>query len=158
MRDSGDVDFTTDVREGVVVREGLTGSRIAVGALSLAGPSRIGLAARGSGTGAGGSFAVELFLPAGAGGGATGKAGAAPATRVERAELLLPGRAPLAAKDPRAWTVTWTKLDASRGGAVDVDLAGAFDDASGHVAVRAHVTTYVRDVVRPAEGAGGAED
>jgi hypothetical protein len=150
-----DVDFTSDVREGAVLRESLTGTRIELGALSPAGPSHVGLAARDYG-----SFAVELFVPRAAAPAGGNGAGAPPVTvtKVERAEALLPGRAPLVAQAPRALAATWTKLDRSRGAALEVDIAGPFEDASGSFTLHAHVQTFVRDVVMPGADARGPAD
>jgi hypothetical protein len=160
---SSDVDLTPDVRQGVVVLESLSGTRISIGGLSQSEPSHLGLSPEEHGR-----FGVELFMPRAVearGNGTQTAGGATPnaasparganaslAMRVERAQVLLPGRSPWTAADSGSGLAAeWKKLERTRGGLLEIEITGQLTDGSGAHPVRAHVSTYVRDVVRPAD-------
>ena len=82
--------------------------------------------------------------------------GSAPAARIERAELVVPGRAPLSTPGAQSTLVAKIgKLEPVRASpltlAVDGDISGAA--SSWHVHVEA--TTFVRDVVGASDIYGG---
>jgi hypothetical protein len=141
-----DVDFTPDVRGGVVVQESLAGARVVAGTLSPTGLDRLGLSPLDRGR-----FAVSLFVADASGVPAHGgEAPSALGAGVERAEILLPGRASLGGSQAgRELKATWTKFGSIRGSPIEVDVVGEVDDAAGRWKVRAHIATFVRDVVGP---------
>ena len=109
--------------------------RFDLGSASLGGPGFIATSPHAQAT-----FAAQLFAAA------DGKR-----VNVERVELSMPGRAPLATPLARS-TLTATlgqgdKLEHKRGATVAVTLEGDLGDSTGTVHVRVKAATFVRDVV-----------
>jgi hypothetical protein len=159
-----DLDLAPDLARGVVVVEGHDGARVTLGPLSEAGLDFIAPSPF-----VRGSLAVELLVPtaAPAHGGAASQLTTPVAARVVRAELLLPGHAPMSAspfgeesgsepgKGPGAGPRVQSALAARvgdfahvRGSAVAFTVDGDFGVGGSSWHVHAEGTTFVRDVVK----------
>ncbi len=136
-------DLAEELRDGVVVTLGLDGAHVAFGPLNDADDGFVAASLHARPT-----PALELTVPRTR---STSSAEASGPPRLERAELQLPGRSELRAPPSRSTlAVTVTKLELSRGGSVELRVAGDLDDAQGvsrgqHI--RAEMATFVRDVV-----------
>jgi hypothetical protein len=143
--ESFEVDLKPDLTRGVAILEQRDGARVALGPLTEAGLDFIAPSPH-----VRASLALELFVTSGA-------HGAVPAARIERAELLVPGRSPLSTPGAQSTLVAKVdKLEAARAGVVAVVVDGALLGASSTWRVHAEATTFVRDVVRASDVYGGA--
>lgn len=128
-----DVDLAPALARGVVLVERIDGVRFTVGPLTDAGPGFVASSPHVRAT-----LALELLVPAGA-----------KDARVERAELLAPGKPPLAT--PTAHSTLKAKLDKlerRRGGVVTLQIDGVLGDATATSRLHAELTTFVRDIVQ----------
>ncbi|MFO0671677.1 MAG: hypothetical protein U0235_18945 [Polyangiaceae bacterium] len=74
--------------------------------------------------------------------------GNAPKAAVQRLDLVVPGGGTYSAPPtPSALTVTVKKLDATRGGVVELTVDGSVGDAERTYGVHLDAKTFVRDVV-----------
>ncbi len=135
-----DVDLAPDVVRGVTVLQGRDGSRFTLGPLTESGLDFIAPSPN-----VRASLALQIVALAGA-------HGAAPVARVERAELVVPGRPPVSQSTLRA---TLDKLDAARASPVSIVVDGEMSAAGSSWHVHAELTTFVRDVVRASDLYGG---
>jgi hypothetical protein len=128
-------DSGLDVTRGVVLLEQRNGTRLVLGNLQE-GPGPDFLA---SSLHSGPTFAVQMDV---------NERGE---VRIDRAELLLPGRpvirASIAHPTLKAEVEKWER---ERGGNVKLSIDGELSDASAHWRVRAMATTFVRDIVKAA--------
>jgi hypothetical protein len=135
-----EVDMAPDVARGVTLLEQRDGTRLAVGPLTEAGLDFIAPSPH-----VRASLALELFVPA-------GRQGAGPVVRIERAELLVPGRSPLATPGAQSsLTAKVDKLGAARGSPITVVVDGEMSGAGSSWRVHAEMATFVRDVVRASD-------
>ncbi len=137
-------DMTPDLAGGVVLLEQRDGTRFVVGPLTGIGPGFIA-----SSPHVDVSLALEVFAP-------LAKSPPSPErgrnVTLERAELLMLGRPPLAT--PAAHSTlkaTLGKLGRARGDAVSLVVDGDLGDASFGWHMHAEVSTFVRDVVHASE-------
>jgi hypothetical protein len=131
-----DVDLTPYLERGVTIFEQYEGTQVAIGPLSEAGLDFIAPSPNSSG-----SLALELIVPA-------GSANDTGTVRLVRAELLLPGRPPVATQGPRSTLVVkLDKLVRARGGVLKVVVNGTLGTGVSSVRLHAEETTFVRDVV-----------
>lgn len=127
-----DANLAPDLARGLVVLTERGGDRFSVGPLSDSGLGFVAPSPHVQAT-----LALELFASA------DGKR-----VDVNRAELLVPGRAPVATPLARSTLVAKvTKLEPSRGGAASLTVEGTLGDSSGTWRVRLQATSFVRDVV-----------
>jgi hypothetical protein len=139
-----DVDMAPDLARGVTLLEQRDGTRLAIGPLTEAGLDFIAPSPH-----VRASLALELFV-------AAGRQGADPVVRIERAELLVPGRSPLATPGAQSsLTAKLDKLSAARGSPVTVVVSGEISGAGSSWRVHAEAATFVRDVVRASDIYGG---
>ncbi|HEY8089024.1 MAG TPA: hypothetical protein VIF09_14290 [Polyangiaceae bacterium] len=125
--------LTTDLGRGVVLVEQRDGARLQLGPLTEVGP---GFIAPSPHTRA--SLALDLFVTP------DGKR-----SRVDRAELLVPGRAPVSTPAAASTlAVTVDKLEHVRGGRVSLTLDGTLTDSTASWRVHTEASTFVRDVVK----------
>lgn len=127
-----DANLAPDLSRGLVVIAERGGDRFSVGPLSDSGVGFVAASPHVQAT-----LALELFVSS------DGK-------RVEmnRAELLVPGRSPVATPLARSTLVAkLTKLEPVRGGAASLTVDGTLGDSSGAWRVHLQATTFVRDVV-----------
>jgi hypothetical protein len=130
------VDLTPDLERGVTIFEQYEGTRIAIGPLSEAGLDFIAPSPNSSG-----SLALELMVPAGS----TNDTGT---VRLVRAELLLPGRPPVATQGTRSTLVVkLVKLVRARGSVLKIVVDGTLGTGVSSLRLHAEETTFVRDVV-----------
>ena len=122
--------FGLDVSRGVVVLERLDGAHVVVGSLSRAG---MGFVA--GSPNAPKVLAFEVVAPVDP-----------KKARLVQAELDVPGHSTIdvGGSGAAGFVVHVTKLEKRRGGAVELTLEGSLAEG---VAVKAEVTTYVRDIV-----------
>ncbi|MDP9151344.1 MAG: hypothetical protein M3O36_15590, partial [Myxococcota bacterium] len=144
------VDLGPDLEHGVVLLEQRDGVRFVIGPMSEGGP---GFIAPGPHEAA--SLAVALFVRRGSSFvPAPDKGGGLPpsnAAVVEKVELLLPGRAPLATPSVHASLVALVdELEPTRGATLRFKLDGSLENAGGHFEVHVRGATFVRDVVKAA--------
>jgi hypothetical protein len=140
-----DVDLAPDLAHGITVVQQRDGSRLVLGPLSEAGLDFIAPSPH-----VRGSLALALFV-------AAGPHGAAPSVRIERAELVVPGRPPLATPGAQSTlTAKLDRLDAARATPVALVVDGDISAAGSSWRLHAEATTFVRDVVRAADLYGGA--
>ncbi len=134
-----DVDLTTetDIARGVVVRDQRDGAHFVVGPLTDSGLDFVAASPH-----VRPSLALELFQPA-------ATAGKDPdEIRIERAELIVPGHAPLATPIAHSTlTAKLSKFTHARGAPVQFSIVGTLGDAAETLRVRAEVSTFVRDIV-----------
>jgi hypothetical protein len=152
-----DVDLAPDLMRGVTVVVQRDGARIAVGPLAENG---LDFVAPSPHTRA--SLALEIFVPGpspakapsrGRGDGGPGASNA----RIERVELLLPGRSPLSMPGAQSTLVAAVKgALAARGGPIEIELHGDLAASGVRWRVRASATTFVRDVVTSSDLYGGS--
>jgi hypothetical protein len=127
-----DANLAPDLSRGLVIVAERGGDRFSVGPLSDSG---LGFVAPSPHVQA--SLALELFASS------DGKR-----VEVNRAELLVPGRSPVATPLARSTLVAKvTKLEPIRGGAASLTVDGTVGDSSGAWRVHMQATTFVRDVV-----------
>jgi hypothetical protein len=142
-----DVDLRPDLEHGVTLVVDREGTRFVVGPLTDTGLDFVAPSPH-----VRGSLALELLVPAGT--------HAAPiAARVERAELVVPGRPPAATPGARSTLAAKVdKLAATRGAPLTVAVDGDISVSGSSWRVRAQATTFVRDVVKANDvyGAGAA--
>jgi hypothetical protein len=139
-------DLSRELARGLVVVQQRDGARIVLGPLTEAGPGFVASSPHASA-----ALALELFVPP------TGKN-----PRIQRAELQLPGRPPMATPTARSTlTATIDKLEATRGGELRLSVDGELVDSAASQRVHLHATTFIRDIVKSAAivgaslGAGG---
>jgi hypothetical protein len=127
-----DSNLAPDLGRGLVVLTERGGERLSVGPLSDSG---IGFVAPSPHVQA--TLALELFASS------DGKR-----VEVNRAELLVPGHAPVATPLARSTLVAkLTKLESVRGGAAALSVDGTLGDSTGTWRVHLQAATFVRDVV-----------
>lgn len=128
-----------DLRRGVVVDEEPDGAHVFVGSLSEAGFDFIAPSPHVRAT-----FAFQLLAP-----NAGSPSERAYGARLERAELVVPGRAafatPVANSTLRA---TLSRFSPQRGAPLEVSIDGTLGDSAGTWRVHAQIATFVRDVFR----------
>jgi hypothetical protein len=140
-----DLDLAPDLAHGVTVVQQRDGARLVLGPLSEAGLDFVAPSPH-----VRGSLALELFA-------ASGPRGAGPTVRIERAELVVPGRPPLATPGAQSsLTAKLDRLDAARATPIAVVVDGDISAAGSSWRVHAEATTFVRDVVQTADLYGGA--
>jgi hypothetical protein len=130
-----DEDMRADLERGVVLVEGRGGDRIVIGAPSDTDTGFFAASPHVKPT-----LGLELDVPNGA-----------KEARVERVQLVVPGRPPLLT--PVAHGTLAAKLGAlvrERGGEVSLNLDGDLGDAIGTCHVHFEASTFVRDVVKSA--------
>ena len=135
-----DVDLAPDLARGVTIATQRDGARLVIGPLTDSGLDFIAPSPD-----VRASLALELFVPA-------GLHGAEPVVRIERAELIVPGRAPLAT--PGAQSTLVAKLDKlvlARGSAVALVVDGDIGASGSSWHVHAAAKTFVRDVVKASD-------
>jgi hypothetical protein len=127
-----DANVAPDLGRGLVVVTERGGDRFSVGPLSDSGLGFVAPSPHVQAT-----LALELFASS------DGKR-----VEVNRAELLVPGRSPVATPLARSTLVAkLSKLEPARGGAASLTVDGAIGDSSGTWRVHMQATTFVRDVV-----------
>ncbi|HEX8789680.1 MAG TPA: hypothetical protein VF765_01925 [Polyangiaceae bacterium] len=127
-----EANLAPDLARGLVVLTERGGYRFSIGPLSDSGLGFVAPSPHVQAT-----LALELFASS------DGKR-----VEVNRAELLVPGRAPVATPLARSTLVAkLTKLEAFRGGAAALTVDGTLGDSSGNWRVHLQATTFVRDVV-----------
>ena len=149
-----DVDLTPDLARGVTIVEQRDGAQIVLGPLTEAGLDFIAPSPH---TRA--SLALELFLPVLptlAKPSAHAAQGAGTSARIERAELLLPGRLPLSTPGARSTLVaslvaSVDGLALSRASPVKIEVNGDLGSAGSNWHVHAEATTFVRDIVKASD-------
>ena len=152
-----DVDLAPDLMRGVTVVVQRDGARIAFGPLAEYG---LDFVAPSPHTRA--SLALEVFVP-----GPSSKApsrargdggpGAGSSARIDRVELLLPGRSPLSTPGVQSTLVAVVSgALAARGGPIEIELHGDLAASGVRWRVRASATTFVRDVVTSNDLFGGS--
>jgi hypothetical protein len=139
-----DVDLTPDLARGVTLVQQRDGTRLVLGPLTEAGLDFIAPSPH-----VRASLALELTaVPAPRGAGTT--------ARIERAELVVPGRAPLSTPGAQSTlAVKLDKLDPARGSPVAVVVDGDISASGSSWRVHAEAATFVRDVVRSVDVYGG---
>jgi len=122
--------FTLDLSRGVVVLDRIDGAHVVVGSLSKGGGGFLAASPNAPKT-----LAFELVVPTDP-----------KKAHLERAQLDVPGHSPVDVEGSRAGAVVVhvSKLEKRRGGAVEVTLEGTLAEG---IAVKAEVTTFVRDTV-----------
>jgi hypothetical protein len=151
--ESIDVDLAPDLARGVTILVQRDGARFALGPLTEAGLDFIAPSPH-----VRASLALELFVaplatPPKAQRGAD-RADSVP--RIERAELVVPGRSPLSTPGAQSTLAAKIdKLDPARAGVVAVVVDGNISAAGSTWRVHAEATTFVRDVVRARDVYGG---
>jgi hypothetical protein len=139
-----DIDLAPDLARGVMLLQRRDGVQLVLGPLSETGLDFVAPSPH-----VRGSLALELFATA-------GERGAGPIVRIERAELVVPGRPALATPGAQSTlTAKVDKLGAARGSPVAVVVEGNISGAGSSWHVHAEATTFVRDVVRVADLYGG---
>ena len=151
-----DVDLTPDLMRGVTVVVQRDGARIAFGPLAENG---LDFVAPSPHTRA--SLALEVFVPgpspAKAPSRARGDGGPGASARIDRVELLLPGRSPLSMPGVQSSLVAVVSgAMAARGGPIEIELHGDLAASGVRWHVRASATTFVRDVVTSNDLYGGS--
>ena len=132
-----DIDLAPDMAQGVTLVQHRDGVRLVLGPLSETGLDFVAASPH-----VGGSLALELLATAGA-------QGKAPSVRIERAELVVPGRPAVSTPGAQSTLkVTLDKLDAARASPVTVVVEGDIGAAGSSWRLHAELTTFVRDVVR----------
>jgi hypothetical protein len=127
-----DANLAPDLGRGLVVVTERGGDRLSVGPLSDSGLGFVAPSPHVQAT-----LALELFASS------DGKR-----VEVNRAELLVPGRSPVATPLARSTLVAKvSKLEPVRGGAASLTVDGTIGDSSGTWRVHMQATTFVRDVV-----------
>jgi hypothetical protein len=147
-----DVDFGSELRQGLVLQEQLGGSRLAIGAPPGEGPDRFA-----SPTDRHDDVSVELVV-----------APAAPSrkpsgddlrpVRIERIDVTVRGvfhslvaSARTASAGDSALSAKVVSFERVRGGRVDISIEGTFGDGARAPKGRLRIATFVRDVVGPAD-------
>lgn len=139
-----DVDLTPDLARGITLMQQRDGARLVLGPLTETGLDFIAPSPH-----VRASLALELTA-------VTGPHGAGTTARIERAELVVPGRPPLSTPGAQSTlAVKVDKLDPVRGGSVAVVVDGDISASGSSWRVHADAATFVRDVVRPADVYGG---
>jgi hypothetical protein len=147
-----DVDLAADLARGVTVVEQRDGTRITFGPLVEGGLDFIAPSPHTRAT-----LALELFVPV-----STTKqraradAGATSNARIDRVELLLPGRSPVST--PAAESTLVARVDRSgttRGSPIAVEVHGNFGAGGSSWRIHAEATTFVRDIVTSSDLYGG---
>ena len=144
-----DVNLTPDLERGVTLVEERDGTRLVIGPLAETGLDFIAPSPH-----VRASLALEVTVPSGPS--MLEGAGARVSARIERVELLLPGRPPMTT--PGAHSTLVAKVDRlvrARGGAVKVVLDGDLDAAGSSWHLHAEEATFVRDIVRSRDVYGG---
>lgn len=127
-----DANLAADLTRGLVVVSERGGNRFSVGPLSDSGLGFVAPSPHVQAT-----LALEVFASS------DGKR-----VEVERAELLVPGRSPVATPLAHSSLVAKiTQLDPTRGGAASLTVDGTIGDSSGTWRVHLQASTFVRDVV-----------
>jgi hypothetical protein len=127
-----DANLAPDLGHGLVVVTERGGNRLSVGPLSDSGLDFLAPSPHVQAT-----LALELFAAS------DGKR-----VEVDRAELLVPGRSPVATPLARSNLIAKvSKLEPTRGGVVALSVDGTIGDSSGTWRVHLQATTFVRDVV-----------
>jgi hypothetical protein len=122
--------FALDVSRGVVVLNQMDGARVMLGSMNKGGLGFVAPPPNAPKT-----LAFELMVP-----------GDPKKAHLERVQLDVPGHSMIdvAGSKAGAFTVHVTRFEKRYGGAVELTLEGSLDQG---VAVKAEVTTFVRDVV-----------
>jgi len=159
-----DVDLAPDVARGLIIVVHRDGARITLGPLAEGPPDFVAPSPHMRA-----SLALELFvsgvigasglMPSKAQAHARSDAGAASSARIERVELLLPGR--LAISTPGAQstlvaTVTIGGAAPARGSSIELEIHGDLGASGARWHVRASATTFVRDIVTSNDLYGGS--
>ncbi len=127
-----DANLAPDLGRGLVVVAERGGHRFSVGPLNDSGLGFVAPSPHVQAT-----LALELFASS------DGKR-----VEVNRAELLVPGRSPVATPLARSTLVAKiSKLEPTRGGTASLTVDGTIGDSSGTWRVHLQATTFVRDVV-----------
>ena len=127
-----DTNLASDLGRGLVVVAERGGDRFSVGPISDSGLGFVAPSPHVQAT-----LALELFASS------DGKR-----VEVNRAELLVPGRSPVATPLARSTLVAKiSKLEPTRGGTASLTVDGTLGDSSGTWRVHLQATTFVRDVV-----------
>lgn len=134
-------DLGADLERGVVLVEGRDGTRLVLGALPDTGPGFIAASPH-----VRASFGVEVLVP-------TSTRGQGPPieARVERAQLVLPGRPAIAT--PAAHSTLVVKVSAlehERAGSLSLSLEGDLGDSISTRRIHVEASTFVRDIVKAA--------
>ena len=138
-------DMAPELSRGVVLLEERGGLRFVVGPLTEAGPGFIAPSPH-----VGATFALELFAPLIAASPPSPERGQN--VVLERVELLMPGRPPLATPaDHSTLSAKLGKFGRARGDAISLVVDGDFSGATSSWHLHAEVSTFVRDVVRASE-------
>jgi hypothetical protein len=138
-----DADLAADLARGVVFVEQRDGTRFVLGPLTAGGPGFVASSPQ-----AQGSLALELFTPA-LPSSERRPAGATPTGVVRRAELQVPGHAPVTAPPARSTLVAKIEeLEPGRGGPLRLSVEGEMGDGTGSWRVRYRASTFVRDIVK----------
>jgi hypothetical protein len=146
-----------DIRRGIVVSQQRDGTRFVVGPLTEQGLDFVAPSPH-----VRASLAVLAFQSSATGAPATGAPAIAASgsaaknsgeIRIERAELVVPGRAPMATPTAHSTlTVRFSKFDPTRGSPMVFTIDGTLADAADAWRVHAEIATFVRDVVRMTTG------
>lgn len=135
-----------DVRRGVVVEEERDGAHVIVGSLSEAGLDFIAPSPH-----VGATLAFEMVAVA-----ANSSRTKGVDARIERAKLVIPGRALVApAAAPSTLRATLSRFEPKRGAPLDVTIEGTLSSGAGTWRLRGRLATFVRDVVRDSQQATG---
>jgi hypothetical protein len=128
-----------DLSRGVVLVERIDGVHLVVGPMGRAGAGFVAASPHSQG-----AIALELVVPADS-----------TKASVERLELSLPQRPPVAVESPRTSTlaIRVTHFERARGGAVELSVTGPSPDGPP---LEAKLATFVRDVVKPSALLGGS--
>ncbi len=143
-----DVDLAPDLARGITLLQQRDGTRLVLGPLTEAGLDFIAPSPH-----VRASLALELFVVPGP---VSGARAAAPIARIERAELVVPGRSPLSTPGAQSTlTAKVDKLDVARASPVAVVVDGDISAAGSSWRVHAEIATFVRDVIRATDVYGG---
>jgi hypothetical protein len=148
-----DQDLNADLERGIVLVEGRDGTRLVLGTLPDTGPGFIAASPH-----VRASFGVEVLVPRSA-----RSQGQPIEARVERAQLVLPGRPAIAT--PIAHSTLVVKVSAlehERAGSLSLSLDGDLGDSISTRRIHVEASTFVRDIVKdtalyapPPPAAGG---
>jgi hypothetical protein len=142
-----------DIRRGIVVTQQRDGTRFVVGPLTDQGLDFVAPSPH-----VRASLALQGFRSSAAAGASAAGASATSAKnpgeiRIERAELVVPGRAPMATPTAHSTlTARFSTFDPTRGSPIVFTVDGTLADAADAWRVHAEIATFVRDVVRVTAG------
>ena len=139
-----DVDLAPDLARGITLLQQRDGTRLVLGPLTESGLDFIAPSPH-----VRASLALELFA-------VPGPHGAGRIARIERAELVVPGRPAVSTPGAQSTlTAKIDKLDVARASPVAIVVDGDISAAGSSWRVHAEIATFVRDVVRAADVYGG---